>query len=126
MKMTIYFGLLLLVSTDSWGYELPTHSRITNAAYSRSVIFGDSTLINDLGLIRYVNGSSAIISNPRLGETYYDVSGTLIYARQNIEFSVDNMPNISDVLSIQGWLMRGVIREDDVPWPSGDRAPWVG
>jgi Tol biopolymer transport system component len=87
-------------------YELGTHGRLTHEAYKRSVL-SDSRFLSDLGI---QNGR-----NP-FGETYYDVSGSVIRerVRQQFEQQGMRMPGGVEPLSVEGWLMRGAIREDDL------------
>ncbi len=103
---------LLVIWNGANAYELATHARLTQAAYSRSVLV-DQALLQDLGI-------DASVNNP-FGEIYFDVSGSEAYVRSQNDFEKSKMPNNGiDFLSIPGWLMRGAIREDDVPWPFGD------
>jgi hypothetical protein len=94
------------ISLSVGSYELATHARLTNEAYKLSVINFDSKQLKDFGIHN--------IGNP-FGESYYDMSGSLIRSRKKNEFeqSKNRMPEDVDPLSIQGWLMRGAIREDD-------------
>ncbi|MHB1233846.1 MAG: hypothetical protein ACYCZQ_14865, partial [Burkholderiales bacterium] len=103
---------LLVASGTVNAYELGTHGRLTYEAYKRSVL-SDVQILSDWGL---ENGK-----NP-FGEFYYDVSGATVNERSRhlFEQQLDRMPNGAEPLSLEGWLMRGAIREDDVPAANGD------
>jgi len=116
MRRTALLATLLSLSTAN-GYELATHSRLTEQAYLASVLVQDAKLFTDIGLDPTMN-------NP-FGNAYFDVSGS--YARERatnaFEESKGRMPEGFAPYSIAGWLMRGAIREDDVPWPFGEGNP---
>jgi hypothetical protein len=108
MKITSWklIGLVsLVVCGTASAYELGTHGKLTYEAYKLSVLL-DSQFLSDLGI---QNGK-----NP-FGETYYDVSSSTIKerARQQFEQQSKRMPDGTEPLSVEGWLMRGAIREDD-------------
>ena len=104
---------MLVVPTITPAYELATHGWMTNAAYERSALRVDPALLVALGIAELQDG---------LGEAYFDVSGNTVQVRSKTTFEESNrkMPPGVNPLSIPGWLMRGAIREDDVPWPVGD------
>ncbi len=89
-------------------YELETHGAITKEAYTKSALKKDFQLLNDLGIKSM---------NDDLGDIYYDVDGATVLTRfTGKEFEDIKIDDLGvNPLSIQGWLMRGVIREDDVP-----------
>lgn len=95
----------LVVHGVASAYELGTHGKLTYEAYKRSVL-SDSLFLSDLGI---QNGK-----NP-FGETYYDVSDSTVKerTRQQFEQQEKRMPGGTEPLSVEGWLMRGAIREDD-------------
>lgn len=101
-----------LFPTAASCYELTTHGGITLAAYGRSVL-KDVSFRAPLGLPE--------TSRP-FGDVYFDVAGTITLQRTANPFEVAIIQNALgvDPLSIEGWLMRGVIREDDVPSFAGD------
>ena len=102
---------LTLVSRTSNGYELATHSRITQHAYQQSILSNPDTLRN-LGI--------AANSSP-FGEVYYDITWVRIKERLQQYFDRLSMPDKGkDYLTVKGWLMRGAIREDDLLYPPGD------
>lgn len=124
----ITIGFLLLVSPVASAYELATHGRITKQAYFRSSIYLDANLLFSLGI-----DGSELLSNPY----YYDLYGSKINSRTANKFSVEDerMPEFDEEgpiiapendypFTAIGWLLRGAIREDDVPWPAGNRFPW--
>jgi hypothetical protein len=112
----------LLANTFACAYELATHARVTYKAYAASALYPtqNNTLLQNLGI------DINIGSNPidPFGATYFDVSGAKIVERSTSTFEEDFMkedkdnPNPAIPLgtgsrSLQGWLMRGAIREDD-------------
>ena len=98
--------LLLVVFGTASAYELGTHGRLTYQAYKDSVL-SDPQLLSELGI---ENGT-----NP-FGEVYYDVSGNTVLerTRQPFEQQAARMPEGVEPRSVEGWLMRGAIREDDL------------
>ena len=102
---------LLVTGGTVNAYELATHGRLTYEAYKRSVL-SDVQVLSDWGL---KNGN-----NP-FGKFYYDVSGSTVNerSRQLFEQQADRIPRGTEPLSLEGWLMRGAIREDDLPSPIG-------
>jgi hypothetical protein len=89
------------------GHELATHGRLTQHSYERSVL-NTEYLNTSLGLI---DGASPFGSN------YLDVYQTQIFLRKKDDFEEAElrMPEEVNPLSVKGWLMRGAIREDDIP-----------
>ena len=49
-----------------------------------------------------------------------EVEGLFKQAVDEIERMLNTKTVVGEPLSIEGWLLRGAIREDDVPWPYGD------
>lgn len=115
----ILFTWLLIVSVCASAHEITTHGLLTKEAYSYSTLGSHSqTLANDLGLTDWSGD---------LGSTYYDGYDWNLSTETLKSRTVDSFEGhiISDVLgvspsSIGGWLLRGAIREDDVPKPFGD------
>ena len=93
-------------------YELATHGKITYHAFERSTL-GSGYVTQELGIRNEVSP---------FGDDYYDVYRNEIARRtkQPFEQSDKRMPEGVQPLSIEGWLMRGAIREDD---HIGSRAP---
>lgn len=102
-------------SLPTCAYELYTHAAITQNAYMRSVLGQDTQVLIDLGVNNFASD---------LGDVYYDVpgvSGVTPSVRDAKPFEGDIITQVGGApLSIPGWLMRGAIREDDVPWPFGE------
>lgn len=113
-KLRTLIILLACHAITAHSYELVTHGRITEQAFLRSNLTLDAQLLPSLGL-------HANSPNP-FGTKYYDVSGALALERSSYDFDRDRgrMSNANDAFTIKGWLMRGAIREDDVPHPFGD------
>jgi hypothetical protein len=122
MKWRIPLAVLLLVPCGIISaHELTTHGLITREAYSYSRLGSNTQIIDDLGLADRTND---------LGTAYYDwQSATDTLKRRSADGDYEG-PIISDTLrvlplSIQGWLIRGAIREDDFYWtPPGDVDPY--
>lgn len=109
-RMLLYIILISFVAHNVCGaYELATHGRVTFEAYKRSVV-SDEVLIGQLGIR---NGANVF------GISYYDVFVGTVQERERQPFEEDQskqrMPVGTEPLSIEGWLMRGAIREDDHP-----------
>ena len=94
----------VLTSVDAYSYELATHARLTETAYTKSVL-GDTQFLKAYGI-------DATDPEP-FGIVYYDVSGAEVKERQRDAFERKFMPDSTLPLSVQGWLLRGAIREDD-------------
>jgi hypothetical protein len=106
LSFLICLGAFIWVPEQIHAYELATHGILTQKAYERSILNTDDKFLKDLGIDR-------TDLNP-FGEYYYDVSGTEIRERQRNDFEKGKMPNEGrDFLTVQGWLLRGAIREDD-------------
>lgn len=98
-------------------YELATHGALTQKAYERSVLRNPQAgpaLLKDLGI-------NPAVPKP-FGDSYFDIWAVNAYPREAQEFEgaiIDGELKV-EPLSIQGWLMRGAIREDDVPARYGE------
>jgi len=106
----------LIVVCNSSAFEISTHAAITNQAVIRSKLVTDITLIKRLGIDGYVNSSQS--SNSIFGSQYYDFTGTAVALRTENSYERDAMNKVglaNDSLKLNGWIMRGVIREDDNP-----------
>lgn len=108
MKILFLSALLVALSAQLHAYELGTHARLTWQAYLQSALTTDAGLLRDLGV------DEPDAANP-FGKSYFDVSGGRIEERQGSVFAVqdDRMPEAVAPYSMQGWLIRGAIREDD-------------
>lgn len=106
MKTLITIFLAILTTSVANAYELGTHGRMTQAAFVTSVL-ATGTVLESYGI--------QAGDNP-FGEKYYDVfSGTVKERGVFDDFELKHMPSSIKPLSPSGWLMRGAIREDDVP-----------
>ena len=120
--------VIFSVITVSWvsilvapvsAYELATHGTLTYKAYQRSVLV-DTDLVEILGI---ENGESPF------GNKYYDVdsmNGILERRKERNQDSFENLfmveklkdsLGIIEARSIEGWLLTGAIREDDITDP---------
>lgn len=106
------FGFFALKSGH--GYELSTHGIITYQSGIKSII-GDLEFPYKIGVDNSVNP---------FGTDYFDVSADQIYLRSVTEYERDIVEEKLKLkgleLSVLGWLMRGAIREDDLPPILGD------
>jgi len=95
------------IATTVPAYELATHSAITYEASKRSVL-NDSQFLKDLGIDIQTKPDEP------LGAVYFDVSGAAALPRESNTFEDAIIKRLGvQPLSIQGWLLRGAIREDD-------------
>ncbi len=105
MNKAIVILTAIFAVSVAQAYELGTHARTTQAAYTKSALMTNTTLLNDLGI--------QVGDNP-FGEKYYDISGTTVTERGVVDdFELKYIPSSAKPLSISGWLMRGAVREDD-------------
>lgn len=106
----ILFSLVTLSASVTYGYELATHGRLTEQAFLKSSLLQDAQLLQSLGLDPNSN-------NP-FGSVYYDITDSQIKERvaNDFEKNEKRMSDPAEALTIKGWLMRGAIREDDVPF----------
>jgi len=114
-KLVLVFYLLFSCISSIYAYELGTHARLAEQAYNRSVLATQPVILENLSL------SDLDLFNP-LGTVYYVISGSSLDSRNAELFPIEKnrMPNADiEKFTFKGWLMRGVIREDDIPdyWP---------
>ncbi len=103
----ICFCLFLTASFPVDAYELATHANLAEKAYQASILGKDQQFLGDLGLDP--------VDPNAFGEVYYDITLLGARERRQNDFERLRMPNEGrDFLTIQGWLMRGAIREDDL------------
>ncbi len=107
--------VVCLSSAEVPAYELSTHARISYQAYLASTFEKSQYLFDGLGL----SDEPSVF-----GESYIDSSGSEIFVRRADGFEKGIIQNglklVEEVSTIKGWLMRGAIREDDVPIFFGD------
>jgi hypothetical protein len=123
MKKQIAFSLLVtfaFASTASRAYELATHGLLTLRAFQVSKLGSSPALLANLGIDVFTVPQSTN-QNP-LGTRYIDM-GVDLRLRSAGTYEQDYMPDRklgfsrnSDALKLESWLMRGAIREDDVPF----------
>ena len=103
-------------------FELTTHAMLTNRAYAVSVLGSQPDRLTQLGLVN--------LPSP-FGRNYYDFANTLIARRSANAFELSKFASDArvDEERINGWLMRGAIREDDLVKTGailkGDGQPWI-
>ena len=105
-----------LWSSTVGAFEIGTHGLITNQSFLRSKLGTSPVLSKQLGIDVYL-GQGAQSGAP-FSDKYFDFAGTAIATRSRNQYEEDvitviGLPN--DGLKLNGWLMRGAIREDDNP-----------
>ncbi len=109
------FCLSLAVSTTSYGFDTATHAAMTAKALERSKLgqtANASPILPRLGL----HDSDSVF-----GKEYVDIGTTLIRRKETLFekeiIDATRAPNtglsLQGELTIHGWVIRGVIREDD-------------
>lgn len=102
LKVSIIIYVLFMMQ-GVIAYEIDTHARITQKAYELSIL-NDEDLQTDFG-ISGVND---------FGKNYFDINDVEIVTRGSTFYEDDIIRDTGSIASsIQGWLMRGTIREDD-------------
>lgn len=113
--MKRFFRIVIFLATSlgtayACAYELHTHATITKKAHERSIL-SNPLFLGDIGLLTNSNS---------LGANYYDLRDGVARIRSATSFESNIMQRVGgDPLTLQGWLMRGAIREDDIPLPIG-------
>ncbi len=113
--------MLLGLHQIAGAYEVTTHARITDAAFVKSRLGASAEIIQRLGIDVFVWKTSATPFVTSLGNTYFDINRATgaTATRYVLDFDTKKMPRIAggrmnpDTLRLNGWLMRGAIREDD-------------
>jgi len=115
-KLLFLVGLVVGTSSAN-AYELETHAAMTQRAYARSLLgASDGQLIGRLGLQ----------PNYDLGDAYFDMNG---FAAAPYRFVTNFEKEViksgtgleQDQKLLNGWLMRGAVREDDGGFVAGWR-----
>lgn len=102
-------------------YEVETHAKMINFAYDKSMLAApDSALLKQLGIDVWVLGKNTRDAPFRADgvNLYYDIAQGQVAVREAKDYELIKMKNINldtdkEALTVRGWLMRGVIREDD-------------
>lgn len=119
-----YLLMILIFSLcpAALGYEVATHGQLTLKSFERSALFAeDRQLLRDLGIL-YLTVLDAF------GQTFDDIPyyhvrpgqpGIPRFCNRALETNVINrmIPNPDARLSIRGWMVCGVVREDDYSRP---------
>ena len=119
MKSAFVLAGLCLGPSSLSAFEIATHATITNQAYLRSRLGTDLTLSRQLGIDTHLY--QGIQTLAPFSDNYFDFSGVAIGRRNRNPYEEDVLRSIglrSDSLLLNGWLMRGAIREDDNPGES--------
>ncbi len=111
LKQFVYLSFLCAGVARIDAYELATHAAMTQYAYEKSLLgASDAQLIGRLGLQ----------PNYDFGNAYFDMSGFVTPPYRFLTtYELKAMPKTPagkdnpDEQKINGWLMRGTIREDD-------------
>ena len=122
MKALVIIGMYALLAgttTSSRAYEISTHALLSRAAVQASFLGTNDALIKNLGL----DSASGV---PDLGRIYLDsyLGGNLqriaddpFFYPAPYETKVMKDLNFEELsLQATGWIVRGAIREDDLPW----------
>jgi hypothetical protein len=137
MKQATFWAVALHVcfwTQSVCGFELATHAQITQQAYLQSILYDPTIAVADIGQsfannlgigsyvwgevpLTYATGSFKRTITP-FGTRYFDVrqdtNSVVRTGSEELEgkifYALDYFPNTLD-----GWLMRGAIREDDNP-----------
>jgi len=105
-RYTLLFLAVYAFVGSASAYELYTHAAITREAYERTVL-ADPVVLDDMGL----NAISGY-----LGKDYFDLRNGIPRSMTDNDFEQVIIRDVgADELTLQGWLMRGAIREDDMP-----------
>lgn len=138
MKKKVLLFFVMIFLSYSWSsthaYELATHGRLTYEAFKRSVLNPDLQNPQDPKILE--NALGIRISENPFGNIYYDIAESTVKERTSQLFEQDpqqqRMPLEIQPLSVEGWLTRGAIREDDVAYATPQFSPfpnvryWVG
>ncbi|MEO8340250.1 MAG: hypothetical protein ABI604_11120 [Nitrospirota bacterium] len=114
------FALCLLGGGIPWSfaYEIGTHSAVTVDAYARSVV-SSPALWERLGIHAYMYPPESFLRP--FGVNFLEMGNSLVVRNGFNEYDVYNMVTrdpfnrLTDSMKVPGWLVRGVIREDDHP-----------
>ena len=104
----------------SVGYELATHARLTLEAFNQSLLQTDPSRLQELGIpsLKYTE----------LGKRYFDVRANAAEIRvaKLFDYDLGKMPGVEGAtgdikipIRVDGWLMRGAVREDDSGYAVG-------
>jgi hypothetical protein len=129
--MKILHTLIAIVTLASAGkghaYDVATHALISNSAYTQSRLGSTADLVFSLGLASWVlpNAPLAPFETINGSDTYLDMSGSTASVRTANSYEDKVLKKISptrgspgrDSTRLNGWLMRGAIREDDTGGP---------
>jgi len=105
----------ICASAPLHAFEWSTHGVITSHAWDRMIKLDENKLLLiDLGLPQ-------VAADPFVTSIYFDVNSTSIQPRSALAFEQGKMVAFGP-FTINGWLARGAIREDDDPDPT-DESP---
>jgi hypothetical protein len=114
-KYGLLTSLLYFAATHLSAYELATHAKMINAAYGKSKLGATNSEIQKrLGIDVWTLAAAS--RDAPFGEYYFDISLGQVFTRnaKSYEFAVMiKIDQDKNALKIPGWLMRGIIREDD-------------
>jgi hypothetical protein len=124
IKIGAIFALVMCVPVASHAYEFSTHAFMTDKALARSILGAADSPTHPIRRLGFVDGPSA-----NLRDRYFDIDAFgSIRVRFSTQFELTKFKLLDDQLSvnpptlstnntaIRGWLARGAIREDDVPF----------
>jgi hypothetical protein len=105
---------VLLSASKVWPYDLHTHAKIANRAFQSSNLGSNSVIRDRLGLST-LGGTATEPFRTSVGDVYVDL-GTqprLRFAKAYEASVLADVELSATGLKVEGWLMRGAIREDD-------------
>ncbi len=110
----------LLLSLTANSYDIETHAKLTNEAFSQSQLSSDQ-LQKRLGIDGWLlQQPGAPLSVGDLSQ-FLDVSGDRILSRRYLGYEAELIGKIvpkevyeKEVFKLNGWMISGVIREDDL------------
>jgi hypothetical protein len=114
-KYGLLTSLLYFAATHLSAYELATHAKMINAAYGKSKLGATNSEIQKrLGIDVWTLAAAS--RDAPFGDYYFALSLGQVFTRnaKSYEFAVMiKIDQDKNALKIPGWLMRGIIREDD-------------
>ena len=112
-------GILCVMCADISAYDLATHAKMANSAYGKSQLAAnDFSIFKRLGIDSWVLSDSTKKAPFHVGavDFYYDIAQGQVAVREPKSYELKIMKNVGlqdEELTVRGWLMRGIIREDD-------------
>jgi hypothetical protein len=117
LSRSILAFTVLFTTSPGIAFEVATHAAITDRAWQRALTEKPG-LLQRLGFLTPSDGSF-----PALEDRYFDVSQSAVHERVSFPFETnliertnpDGLDLKGQASRVNGWLMKGAIREDDNP-----------